>query len=330
MRLNVSYFLAGIALICPGAAFGQKVEVEKIRDEAPHNAFTDLIRFRDRWYCCFREGRGHASGAGKIRIIVSDDGKKWKSAALLDQEKVDLRDAHLSITPDGRLMLNGGAAFPATRNPLRDHYSFVSFSKDGTKWSKLQRVVGSWEWLWNVDWHEGKAYGVAYGWDPKSKVRRYRATLYRSKDGVDFEKVTAFGLPQTTEATLAFDGDTMYCLQRRDGNPNTAQLGVSKPPYKKWTWKSLGHYFGGPNLIRLPNGQWWAAGRKRIKGRSQTVLGRLDPKTAKLDSILVLPSGGDTSYPGLVFHDGKLWLSYYSSHEGKTSIYLAKIRLPAR
>jgi len=27
-------------------------------------------------------------------------------------------------------------------------------------------------------------------------------------------------------------------------------------------------------------------------------------------------------------HEGLLWVSYYSSHEGKTSIYLAKVRLP--
>ena len=32
------------------------------------------------------------------------------------------------------------------------------------------------------------------------------------------------------------------------------------------------------------------------------------------------------SYPGMVWDDDLLWLSYYSSHEGKTSIYLAKIR----
>ena len=46
------------------------------------------------------------------------------------------------------------------------------------------------------------------------------------------------------------------------------------------------------------------------------------------EPVLTLPSGGDTSYPGLVWHDGLLWMSYYSSHEGKTSIYLAKIKLP--
>ena len=42
--------------------------------------------------------------------------------------------------------------------------------------------------------------------------------------------------------------------------------------------------------------------------------------------VLTLPSGGDNSYPGMVWHDTLLWTSYYSSHEEKTSIYLAKIR----
>jgi hypothetical protein len=28
----------------------------------------------------------------------------------------------------------------------------------------------------------------------------------------------------------------------------------------------------------------------------------------------------------MVWHDDLLWISYYSSHEGKTSIYLAAIR----
>ena len=44
---------------------------------------------------------------------------------------------------------------------------------------------------------------------------------------------------------------------------------------------------------------------------------------------MTFTSGGDTSYPGLVWHDGHLWMSYYSSHENKkSSIYLAKIKLP--
>ena len=45
--------------------------------------------------------------------------------------------------------------------------------------------------------------------------------------------------------------------------------------------------------------------------------------------LLRLPSGGDTSYPGMVWHNDQLWISYYSSHEEKTSIYLAKVRFPS-
>src|SRR5881628_122537 len=99
--------------------------VRKIWDQAAHNAFTDLIRFEDRWLCVFREGAGHAAGPGKIRVLVSADGKAWQSTALREWPTIDLRDPHISRTPKGELMILGGAAEPATRDPLTDHYSFV-------------------------------------------------------------------------------------------------------------------------------------------------------------------------------------------------------------
>ena len=44
--------------------------------------------------------------------------------------------------------------------------------------------------------------------------------------------------------------------------------------------------------------------------------------------MVVLPSGGDCSYPGLaVGPDGQLFVSYYSSHVGKTSIYFARLKM---
>jgi len=44
-----------------------------------------------------------------------------------------------------------------------------------------------------------------------------------------------------------------------------------------------------------------------------------------MQRLVELPSGGDTSYPGMVLMDDVLYFSYYSSHEGKTSIYFAEI-----
>ena len=53
----------------------------------------------------------------------------------------------------------------------------------------------------------------------------------------------------------------------------------------------------------------------------------MNAESGRLTEFLRLPSGGDTSYPGMVYHEGLLWVSYYASHEGKTSIYLARVDL---
>jgi hypothetical protein len=327
MRVAIVMLLVASASSLSAAEAKLAGPVKKIWDAAPHNAFTDLIRFRDRWYCTFREGAGHAAGAGKLRVLVSTDGDKWDSAALLQTKDVDLRDPKLSLAPDGRLMIVAGAAYPASRDPLRDHYSVVTFSTDGKEWTEPQRILEGWHWLWRVTWHKGAAYGVSYRWDPKDRAKGSSASLYRSKEGLKYAKVADWTMPNPTEATLVFDGDVLYCLQRRDGKPNTALLGRSEPPYTGWAWKDLGIYFGGPNFIRLPDGGWWAAGRIIEKGKAQTVLCNLDVKEGRLQPILTLPSGGDTSYPGLVWHENELWVSYYSSHECKSSIYLARVQL---
>ena len=70
----------------------QLVEVRMIWGRAPHNGFTDLVRFHDRWYCTFREGRDNTSPDGALRVLTSADGEAWRSAALLSVAGADLRD----------------------------------------------------------------------------------------------------------------------------------------------------------------------------------------------------------------------------------------------
>ena len=65
------------------------VSVGKIWDTAPHNAFTDLARFGDRWFCAFREGHSHVSPDGALRVITSSDGEQWESAALVKSSSGD-------------------------------------------------------------------------------------------------------------------------------------------------------------------------------------------------------------------------------------------------
>ena len=163
----------------------------KIWEQAKHNAFTDLVRFENRWYCVFREGDDHAKGAGAIRVLQSKDGKTWESAALIAKDGADLRDPHVSVTPKGQLMIVGGAAEPPTRDPVRDHYSFVCFSTNGRDWTKPEKTVASWQWLWRVRWHGDKVYGVAYS-SKATPPRKYEAILYQGTDGKKYERVTTF------------------------------------------------------------------------------------------------------------------------------------------
>jgi hypothetical protein len=312
----------------PQTTTAELLSVTKIWDAGEHNAFTDLIRFRDTWFCVFREAKNHWGPGveGHIRVITSKDGESWHSAALISQEGDDLRDAKISVTPDQRLMLLYFRRFNPTQYPEQREQTFARFSSDGQTWSEPVAVGNPDRWLWRVTWHQGTAYGIDYG-GPEDRPpfgHPRTARLLASPDGVNYEQLAVFD--HAGEATLCFQPDgTALCLIR--SKDNQAFLGSSAPPFTEWTWRDLNIKLGGPNFIRLPDGRWVAAGRL-YDNRQRTALLWLDPETAKLKEILTLPSGGDTSYPGLVWHDGLLWMSYYSSHEDKTSIYLAKVKHP--
>jgi hypothetical protein len=163
MRMVLALFVAGAA-VSPATAQAGKFEVvsvEKIWDQGKHNAFTDLTRWNDRWYCAFREGDAHVGGDGKLRVLTSADGKAWESAALLAEDGIDLRDPKLSVTPDGRLMVVAGGSVYKGRT-LLGRQPRVAFSTDGKEWTPTRRVLTEGEWLWRVTWHGGKAYGVSY------------------------------------------------------------------------------------------------------------------------------------------------------------------------
>ncbi len=320
--LIVTIFLASLCVPIQAKEWEVSLnEVRRIWDKAPHCAFTDLTRFRDKWYCTFREGERHVHGKdGEIRIIVSGDGGEWESAALFTEEGVDLRDPKLSVTPDGRLMLLvGGSIYRDEKMVGRQPR--VTFSVDGKTWEPLQPILSDGQWLWRVTWYEGRAYGVSYtGGDADT------AGLFVSDDGISYEQITRFKMDGfANETTLRFfpDGE-MIALVRRDKGNTMAWIGTSKPPYTDWTWSETKHRVGGPNFIVLPDGEMVATGRSYPEG-AKTVVATMNRES--YEPCLTLPSGGDTSYAGMAWHDEKLWISYYSSHEGKSSIYFAEVGL---
>lgn len=308
------------------------IEVKRIWQEAPHNAFTGLTRFKGKWFCTFREATNHGSMDGRIRIITSEDGEEWESAGLFEVEGCDLRDPKIYVTPDDNLLLLTRRRWPDTDDEAAGSMSMIWLSEDGKTWEGPNDIGEPDDWLWSITWHDNVAYSVGYGTGPQ----RGESRLYRSEDGLEFELINPDIGKGVSETRLMFQDDgTLLCLARA-GRPLLAR---SEPPYEKWDWTALdfiGEPFkiiGGPDIIQIPDGRLVVGCRipdPEGKGGQfrRTGLLWLDLENDTLERFLIFPSKMDTSYTGMVWHEDILWVSYYSSHEGRTSIYLAKINIP--
>ncbi|BBO32828.1 dockerin type I domain-containing protein [Lacipirellula parvula] len=320
---------AGAISVAPAAIISDaRLEsVSKVWDAAPHNAFTGLTYYNGSFFLTFREGPMHGVPAagqagGKVRILTSLDGSSWSSSAVISLGAIDhdLRDPKLTVTPDGRLMLlatdvpNVGAS--GTRQ------SFTWFSPDGTNWSNPSAALSDSQWLWRATWNPANnaAYGVSYG-SASGQTR-----LLASPTGTVFGSVVP-AFAAGNETTLLFDDNgSGVALVRREGAG--ALVGVSSD-MTNWTFQNTNVFVGGPDMIRIPDGRIIVGGRflDNFSTNARTSLGVLNPATGSLQELLRLPSGGDTGYPGFVWKDNKLWVSYYSSHQQKASIYMATVTL---
>jgi hypothetical protein len=237
--------------------------------------------------------------------------------------------------PDGRLMLlMGGSVYDGPEGPAPRNFvsarTRVAFSADGRAWSPPQPVSVENEWLWRVTWGpRGDGFGVAYRTaDPPGNS----ITLWKTRDGIRYDRVATLDPPgggEPNETTLRFDdAGRLEALVRRERGNREALFGRSAPPFTSWTWTGTGRPIQGPDFLRTKRHIFFAGRDYPEPAKApRTVVGRLIDGRARL--IAVLPSGGDTSYPGMVADadDRTLWVSYYSSHEGPAAVYLARLRI---
>ena len=327
--------LLGFGLICLSVSSqSQNVSytITKIWDQAPHNAFTDIIEYQGMYFCTFREAAGHVplkegTGDGKIRLLMSEDGEKWRSVILFEKEGVDLRDPKLSIMPDGRLMVLIGASI-YRQGVLKQHLQYVSFTDKKLSFSELQTInldntmQSNRNWLWRVTWSDKEGYGIVY----QTGEPDWTVYLVKTPDGINYQLVTQLnvtGKPNESTVEMLGKKKMRAIVRREDGR--TGCLGYSEYPYKKWDWTDLGIRLGGPDIISLSKGKTIIGTRSFREGKPYTSLFSLD-KQGQTIQLLEFPSGNDTSYPGMLVNGKELWVSYYSGHEGKTSIYLMKVK----
>lgn len=304
------------------------LEVEKIWDKAPHNAFPDMIRFKGSFYIALREGNNHMPDkSGSIRILKSKNGEDWQSVTLLEEDDRDVREARLSITPEGRIMVL--TAVGVYEGGYKILYPMVSFSDTkGENFSSLQKATmdmePSLDWIWSLTWHKDVGYGIVY----QNKVGGWEVHLLKTTDGINFKHVSQLPIDgNPNESTIRFDKEgKMYVLVRREAGDKMGVLAKSDAPYKDWTTKKLTKQLGGPNFLFLDKNTLVLGTRDYRKTGAKTVIHMTDLE-GNINKTMDLPSAGDTSYPGMVIYKKKLWFVYYSSHEEKTSIYLTKIPL---
>lgn len=313
--------------------------IRQIYNDGLHNAFTDLCWFQDRLYLTFRNcPDGHmVFPSSKIRVLSSVDGQSWTPVFSFSVPDRDVRDPHFLVFKDTLFVYTGTWWCESERPKHRDinqHVGFAVWSRDGQTWQGPQCLEGTFgHYIWRTATHGGKAYlcgrrrkdFVQIGED-ESPSKVIQSALLESEDGLVWRTRSLFAESDGDETAFLFrkGGKILAIVRGPGGSP--AQICSSSPPYQQWDRSFLSRNIGGPLLTEW-KGHLLVAGRKTDSGQ--------DPKTAlswlidgQLEEILELPSGGDNSYPGFVTLDrNRGLLSYYSSHEGPSSIYLADLEL---
>ncbi|MDO6709341.1 hypothetical protein Q4567_01270 [Aliiglaciecola sp. 2_MG-2023] len=295
-----------------------------------HSAFTDLCEFADKLFVSFREASDHMSQDGDIRIVTCDLFGKKINSTTLKMANCDLRDPKLTVMPDGKLLMTAYARCYDETGKWRHSRSLCWFSQDGLSWSSQHWFAEKNWWVWRIRWQGEQAYGFAYK-RAQQQLNLYKGNPLRTFDCVkpNVLSLASHGLGYPNESDLCFmkNGDA-YAVVRRDADSFTAQCGFSKPPYNRWQWFDLQQYIGAPVIISHGPENILICGRAWLNGKFKTALWQMNIETNKLILKVVLPSGGDCSYAGMVRYNEKIYVSYYSSHiDNQSHIYLAQLNL---
>jgi hypothetical protein len=323
--------------------------VQQVYNDGNHNAFTDLIRFRERFYLTFRScPDGHMLyETSRILVLASDDGEAWELMHAFSVPQRDVRDPHFLLFRDRLSVLSGTWLVPEDpdKRHLNDHQGYAVWTDDGREWHGPRLLLGTHShYIWRAAAYGDTAYLCGRrirpdvrGVTPEQVLgddhELVQSAMLASKDGFSWQEAALFQPEYGNETAFLFDADgTVLGIGRGRGHERPAQVLRSSPPYTTWQRRFLDRELGGPLLARWGS-HYIVGGRARpANGEARTVLFWLiDDQLVEAAQLL---SGGDTSYPGFVaLSSERALLSYYSSHEGSgthlapSAIYLARLSL---
>lgn len=322
------------ALVLSSSAQKPNYSVTQIAtfNQVPHSAFTDLIQYNNTYYCCFRESSEHNSMDGRIRVLKSSDGNSWSSFAILSKNDTDLRDPHFFIDPKSILCVATNAR---QKNATRENLIY-KLGKNGFQQSFAIKVDNDY-WLWSYSKFRNSIYSIGYNMKQacfgKSTTEKPQILLFKNANTscTAFRQVTnnswlSDSFHCASESSILFKDNKAIAIVR-DETPEhkSSFIGTSTYPFKQWQWQKFPYFVRGPKLAALPDGRIFLCAASMIDYQ-RLYFAILNPATFRVEKIAPIPSGGDCGYAGVIVQGDTALVSYYSSHEGNTHIYIDRVK----
>ena len=318
--LFLMFVLCGAGVVRGDEVLVEPTSLRKAYDDGRHNAFTALVRWQDAYWLSFRNADSHAYGEADLIVLRSPDGVKWTEAHRVNALPDD-RDPQFLAT-EKRLFLYHSALLGA------DLTSFVSWTADGATWSKPQPVYEPRFIFWKPRVHGdhflASAHRKGEGGDA-AKIRQ--SHLITSTDGLKWEQISLISGGHFESETTIFPGP---------GDKLTAFLRIkyvvpglileSSPPYQEWARRPAGIHLSGHSVHAFRGTTYLFSRTMDDKGGNTgtMIYTYADGKPTPYCKLL---SAGDCSYAEAVEVGDEMLVSYYSSHEGRANVYLARVPL---
>ncbi|MDH5359530.1 MAG: hypothetical protein OEX03_03155 [Gammaproteobacteria bacterium] len=124
------------------------LSTKRIWHNQPHNAFTDLIQFKNTYYVAFRTAATQHSINGFLQILSSSNSDDWKDCVITSIPDTDLRDPKFCLYPDGQLAIHTKQV-KTIRETLTTPVTALSVS-EWKQWDQGQPVGKKNIWIWRA------------------------------------------------------------------------------------------------------------------------------------------------------------------------------------
>jgi hypothetical protein len=317
-----------------------------VTNDGKHNAFTDLLFWRDSFWLVYVSSPSHfESKESRLVLLRSSDAHNWQEVKKFDGDGQDIRDPKLAIV-QGQMFLYALLNKQFDPEPYK---TIVAHSNDGISWSPFEEVTPE---GWLVGRPITSDESVWYA--PAHRIDYGTAVLLQSTDGVNWSiHSTIFeGKEERADETaIQFlqDGRIIAATRLEAGSSifGSSQAGtllsIAASPFIAWTQITKSHVtrLDGPALFRVED-QVYAVGRRQTQivapfqglgsaiGKKRTALFLVKENAEELIHLTDLPSCGDTSYAGVAIADGKVFISYYTNDPRKDYPWLLGMLFPTR